>query len=108
MAPTVRPSGRWRVLVADDEPAARRGVRQLLARFPDFTIVGECRDGREVLDALDAMIDVLFLDIQMQVNGFEVIWRRTPDWMPAVVFPRAYDQFAIKAFEAEHRLSRRR
>ena len=94
---------KWRVLIADDEPAARRGVRQLLAAYPDFTIVGECRDGREVLAALDAVTaDVLFLDIQMpEINGFEVIRRRTPDRMPAVVFLTAYDQFAIRAFEAE-------
>lgn len=94
---------RWSVLVADDEPAARRGVRQLLAAFPEFSIVGECRDGREVLAALDtASADVLFLDVQMpEINGFEVIRRRTPDRMPAVVFLTAYDQFAIRAFEAE-------
>lgn len=94
---------KWRVLIADDEPAARRGVRQLLAPYSDFSIVGECRDGREVLAALDAMTaDVLFLDIQMpEINGFEVIRRRTPDRMPAVVFLTAYDQFAIRAFEAE-------
>ena len=41
------------MLIADDEPAARRGVRQLLAPFPDFAVVGECRDGREVLAALE-------------------------------------------------------
>ena len=94
---------KWRVLIADDEPAARRGVRQLLEPFADFTIVGECRDGKEVLAALDRMsVDVLFLDIQMpEINGFEVIRRRTPDHMPAVVFLTAYDQFAIRAFEAE-------
>jgi two-component system LytT family response regulator len=94
---------KWKVLVADDEPAARRGVRQLLAPFPEFTIIGECRDGREVLAALDASTpDVLFLDIQMpEVDGFEVIRRRNPDRMPAVVFLTAYDQFAIRAFEAE-------
>jgi two-component system LytT family response regulator len=99
----VSANGKWRVLVADDEPAARRGVRQLLASFPDFVIAGECRDGREVLAALDAMTaDVLFLDIQMpELNGFEVIRRRTPDRMPAVVFLTAFDQFAIRAFEAE-------
>lgn len=93
----------WCVLIADDEPAARRGVRQLLAPFPDFVIVGECRDGKEVLAALDRIsVDVLFLDIQMpEINGFEVIRRRTPDRMPAVVFLTAYDQFAIRAFEAE-------
>ena len=91
------------VLVADDEPAARRGVRQLLAAFPEFTIVGECRDGREVLAALDTLKpDVIFLDIQMpEVDGFEVIRRRTPARMPATVFLTAYDRFAIRAFEAE-------
>jgi two-component system, LytTR family, response regulator len=91
------------VLVADDEPAARRGVRQLLAAFPDFTVVGECRDGREVLASLDALKpDVIFLDIQMpEIDGFEVIRRRTPARMPAIVFLTAYDQFAIRAFEAE-------
>jgi two-component system LytT family response regulator len=91
------------VLIADDEPAARRGVRQLLAPFPEFTVAGECRDGREVLAALDALQpDLVFLDIQMpDIDGFEVIRRRTPERMPAVVFLTAYDQFAIRAFDAE-------
>ncbi len=96
------PNSKWGVLVADDEATARRGVRQLLAPFPEFTVVGECRDGAEVLTALDALRpDVVFLDIQMpEIDGFEVIRRRTPERMPAVVFLTAYDQFAIKAFEA--------
>ena len=96
-------NGKWRVLVADDEPAARRGVRQLLAAFPDFAVVGECRDGHEVLAALDRLTpDVLFLDIQMpEIDGFEVIRRRTPERMPAVVFLTAYDQHAMRAFDAE-------
>jgi two-component system LytT family response regulator len=95
--------GKWKVLVADDEPAARRGVRQLLAAFPEFAVIGECRDGREVLAALDALNpDVVFLDILMpEVDGFEVIRRRTSERMPAVVFLTAYDQFAIRAFEAD-------
>ena len=94
---------KWRVVVADDEPAARRGVRQLLGPFPDFAVVGECRDGREVLTAIETLRpDVIFLDIQMpEVDGFEVIRRRSPEKMPAVVFLTAYDQFAIRAFEAE-------
>ena len=97
------PTTKWRVLIADDEPAARRGVRQLLASHAEFEVVGECRDGREVLAALDRMTpDVVFLDIQMpEVSGFEVIRRRTPERMPIVVFLTAYDQFAIRAFEAE-------
>jgi two-component system LytT family response regulator len=93
----------WKVLIADDEPAARRGVRQLLSPFTEFIVVGECRDGREVLAALDSLRpDVLFLDIQMpEVDGFEVIRRKSAEKMPAVVFLTAYDQFAIRAFEAE-------
>jgi two-component system LytT family response regulator len=97
------PSNPWRVLLADDEPAARRGVRQLLAAFPDFTVAGECRNGREVLAALDLVApDVLFLDVQMpELGGFDVIRRRTPERMPVVVFLTAYDQYAIRAFDAE-------
>src|SRR5262245_44808214 len=93
----------WKALIADDEPAARRGVRQLLAAFPEFAVAGECRNGAEVLAALDASApDVVFLDIQMPgIDGFEVIRRRTAERMPAVVFLTAFDQFAIRAFEAE-------
>jgi two-component system LytT family response regulator len=92
----------WTVLIADDEPAARRGVRQLLAPYAaDFTVAGECRDGREALRALDALAPhVIFLDVQMpEIDGFEVIRRRVS--MPEVIFLTAYDAFAIRAFEAE-------
>lgn len=94
---------KWSVLIADDEPAARRGVRQLLAAFPEFAVAGECRNGAEVLAALDVSApDVVFLDIQMPgIDGFEVIRKRGVERMPAVVFLTAFDQFAIKAFEAE-------
>lgn len=91
-----------RVLVADDEPLARRGVRQLLAPHPDMIVAGESRNGPETLRALDALApDLLFLDVQMpEMDGFEVLRARGADRMPAVVFVTAHDQFAVRAFEA--------
>ena len=92
-----------RVLVADDEPLARRGVRQLLASHPDMVVVGESRNGPDTVRALDALNpDLLFLDIQMpEMSGFDVLRARGPERMPAVVFVTAHDQFAVKAFEAQ-------
>jgi len=91
-----------RVLVADDEPLARRGVRQLLSPHRDMTVVGEARNGAETLTALDALSpDLLFLDVQMpEMDGFEVLRARGADRMPPVVFVTAHDQFAVRAFEA--------
>jgi two-component system LytT family response regulator len=91
-----------RVLVADDEPLARRGVRQLLAPHRDMTVVGEARNGTETLMALNELApDLLFLDVQMpQMDGFEVLRAQGADRMPAVVFITAHDQFAVRAFEA--------
>jgi two-component system LytT family response regulator len=91
-----------RVLVADDEPLARRGVRQLLAPHADMTVAGESRNGPETLRALDALApDLLFLDVQMpEMDGFEVLRAHGVQRMPAVVFVTAHDQFAVRAFEA--------
>jgi two-component system LytT family response regulator len=93
---------RIRAVIADDEPLARRGVRQLLAPHADVDVVGESRSGPEALDALETLEpDVLFLDIQMpEMNGFDVLRARGPDRMPVVIFVTAHDQFAVRAFEA--------
>jgi two-component system LytT family response regulator len=93
----------WTVLIADDEPAARRGVRQLLAPFGGFRVCGEARNGAEALASLDLwQPDLVFLDVQMPgIDGFEVIRRRGPGRMPMVVLLTAYDQFAVRAFDAE-------
>ena len=77
------------MLIADDEPAARRGVRQLLAAFPDFTVAGECRDGAEVLTALDTLNPhVVCLDIQMPgIDGpsFALALRKGLRHVPLVI-----------------------
>lgn len=91
-----------RVLIADDEPLARRGVRQLLAPHADMIVVGEARNGADTLVALDAVKpDLLFLDVQMpEMDGFAVIRARGADRMPPLVFVTAHDRFAVQAFEA--------
>lgn len=91
-----------RILVADDEPLARRGVRQLLAKHADVRVVGESRDGPGTLRALEELRpDLLFLDVQMpEMDGFAVLRARSPDRMPAVIFVTAHDEFAVQAFEA--------
>jgi two-component system LytT family response regulator len=91
-----------RVLIADDEPLARRGIRQLLEAHPDVIVAGECRNGRETLRALHSLQpDLVFLDVQMpQLDGFGVLRAFGAERMPAVVFVTAYDEFAVRAFEA--------
>jgi two-component system LytT family response regulator len=90
-----------RAVIADDEPVARRGVRQLLARFPEWCVVAECRDGSETLAAIDHhRPDVVFLDIEMPgMSGLDVA-RRTADGRgPALVFLTAHGQHALEAFD---------
>jgi len=91
-----------RTLIVDDEPLARRGVRQLLAPYEDFVVAGECRDGREAVRAISTLKpDLVFLDVQMPgLDGLEVIRVCGVERMPPVVFVTAYDAFAVKAFEA--------
>ena len=90
-----------RALIADDEPLARRGIRQLLEAHPDVVVVGESRTGRETLRALHTtQPDLVFLDVQMpQMDGFAVLRAFGAAQMPAVVFVTAYDEFAVRAFE---------
>lgn len=92
-----------RTLIVDDEPLARRGIRQLLTPYSDFTVTGECRDGREALHALSTRAtDVIFLDIQMPgVSGFDVVRLHGAERMPAIVFVTAHLDYAIRAFEAQ-------
>ena len=91
-----------RVLIVDDEPIARRGIRQLLAAHDDVEVAGEARNGKEALRLIEALApDVLFLDVQMpELDGFAVLRQIDPARLPAVIFVTAYDSFAVQAFEA--------
>jgi two-component system, LytTR family, response regulator len=90
-----------RVLIVDDEPLARQGVRRMLESDAEIVIVGECGDGVEALEAITAQHpDLVFLDVQMpEMDGFEVLDHIEPDEMPLVVFLTAYDQHALRAFQ---------
>src|SRR5579864_3182073 len=96
------PVGEIRALIVDDEPLARRGIRQLLAPHADIVVVGECRDGREAVRALvTEKPDLVFLDVQMPgLDGLGVIRVHGVERMPVTVFITAHDQFAVSAFEA--------
>lgn len=89
-----------RVVIVDDEPIARRGIRQHLATYPQVEIIGECRHGQEAVATILAMQpDLVFLDIQMpEMNGFDVVRAIGIEAMPMVIFVTAYDQYALEAF----------
>ena len=91
-----------RALVVDDEPVARQCIRLLLAPDTDVTVVGEAADGSTALAALAELApDLLFLDVQMPgINGFEVLERLPAPRRPVVIFSTAYDEYALRAFEA--------
>jgi len=90
-----------RVLIADDEAVARKGLRALLAAEPDVTIVGEAASGDETEALLRSTEpDVLVLDIQMpQRSGLDVVAGIDPATLPLVIFATAHDEHAIRAFE---------
>jgi len=88
-----------RALVVDDEDLPRLELQKMLAEQPDLEVL-EARDGIEALERMEeARIDVLFLDIEMpELSGFEVLQHLRTS--PLIVFATAYDEYAIKAFEA--------
>jgi two-component system, LytTR family, response regulator len=91
-----------RVLIVDDEPLARRRVADLLADEAGVEIVGKATSGAEAIAAIRGMSpDVVFLDIQMpDGTGLDVVREIGPDAMPVTVFVTAFDQYALRAFDA--------
>jgi two-component system, LytTR family, response regulator len=89
-----------KVIIIDDEPLARSILKEYLQRHPQLEVVQECNDGFEGVKAIQQyQPDLIFLDIQMpKINGFEML--ELVEQPPAVIFTTAFDEFAIRAFEA--------
>ena len=89
-------------LVVDDEPIARRAIVRLLRDDPDTRVVGECGDGASAVIAIrEQRPDLVFLDIQMPaMTGLDVVAAVGPARMPATVFVTAFEQYAVRAFDA--------
>lgn len=91
-----------RALIIDDEPFARQRLHQLLEPYSNIDIIGECSDGYVAISEINhSSPDLIFLDIQMpEIDGFQVIEQIKAASMPVVIFMTAYDQYALRAFEA--------
>ena len=89
------------VIIVDDEPAARRTVRECCEREPDLNVVGEYGDPRAALEAIRRQPpQLLFLDIQMDsMTGMALARALDPETLPLIVFVTAYDHYALEAFE---------
>ncbi len=89
-----------KAVIIDDEPLARNIIKEYLNSYNDIEIAGECNNGYEGVKAIQQLQpDLIFLDIQMpKINGFEML--ELLDEMPKVIFTTAFDEYAIKAFEA--------
>lgn len=91
-----------RTLIVDDEPLARTRVMHFLAEEPEIEIVGECADGIEAIQSIESLRpELVFLDVQMpEMDGFEVLQAIQGEQLPAVMFATAFDEFALRAFNA--------
>jgi two-component system, LytTR family, response regulator len=91
-----------RTVIADDENLARKKLRLLLSSESGVNVVAECSNGRQAVAAVETHNpDLLLLDIQMpDLDGFQVLDRLSSGELPIVIFTTAYDQYAIRAFEA--------
>jgi two-component system, LytTR family, response regulator len=91
-----------RAVIVDDEPLARRRIADLLAEEQDIEVLAQCTNGEEAIERIETLRpDLLFLDVQMpEVDGFDVLQGIGIGQVPVVIFVTAYDQFALRAFEA--------
>lgn len=89
-----------KVILIDDEPLARNILKKYCSQIPEIEIVGECENGFEAVKMIEELQpDLIFLDVQMpKLNGFEVL--ELLNFQPKIVFTTAFDEYAVKAFEA--------
>ena len=89
-----------KIVIIDDEPLARSIVKEYLQSYPGMEVVEECGDGFQGFKAvMQHQPELIFLDVQMpKINGFEML--ELIDQPPAVIFTTAFDEYAIRAFEA--------
>ena len=89
-----------RTIIVDDEPLARNIVKEYLQDHVQFEVMEECSDGFEGVKAImQYQPELVFLDIQMpKINGFEML--ELIEQPPSVIFTTAFDEYAIRAFEA--------
>jgi DNA-binding LytR/AlgR family response regulator len=94
--------GAMKTLIVDDEPIARRVLREGLELLPDLEVVGEADNGRSALQQIEKLRpELVFLDLQVPVmSGFEVVRNFAGKVMPIIVIVTAFDQHAVQAFEA--------
>jgi two-component system LytT family response regulator len=90
------------VLVVDDESGARRNLTVLLRRDPDIGPLIECESGAQAVEQIrQSKPQLVFLDVQMPgCDGFDVLELLGGDLPPVVIFVTAYDEYALRAFEA--------
>jgi len=89
-----------RLLIVDDEPLIRLGLRTELAKLDGVVVAGECATGAAAIEAiLSQLVDLVLLDVQLpDCTGLEVVGHVGPQRMPMVIFITAYDEYAVKAF----------
>jgi two-component system, LytTR family, response regulator AlgR len=93
-----------KVMLADDEAPARNRLRDLLAEITHVRLIGEAKNGRDLLDiAMENPPDIVLLDIRMpRMDGIETAGHlQKLAKPPAIIFTTAYDAYAVKAFDMD-------
>ena len=90
-----------KALIVDDDPLALMLLREKLNKYPNISVIAECKNGREAIaTTLELAPDLIFLDIKMpEIDGFGVIKKLQTDILPLIIFVTAYKQHAFDAFD---------